>query len=456
MKPKTFAFENNKFFKSNLNIVCLLLLLIFVASCKQEDESFKTAEFTGVDGVYNFSKAVIGVVSDSISPAFVRFSRGDLFWFAEEDDVFCIPDWDSESNTYVVRYTENVLYINNKICLVCIPDSNEMIPALQELVKKDLSELQFISFNSKVPEICFPYLHEIAKIKPDVGFFIGGTLNEMAGFLKFFNPRYLFLSDFEDADTTLITGFANLEFLWADYWDANQQLPAMAGLKQLIISLGTDKGETITSNLFSNNPQLEKIKLDVSDEFDLSVLLPLVNLKELVIIDADSILNFEVINQFKKLEVLSIVGDKKIYDPLEIKLPKLKWMTFGAKFTQNEFNTFIGLHPNLEMVEFINNNQIIDLKALSVLRHLEGLTLTDTVPDLASVESLKNLKYLSLPNEFMDNEVTVENLQKAIPGALITVNEGYLCLGSGWLLLIVPLVLMFRILLRRKVTLSSK
>ena len=39
-------------------------------------------------------------------------------------------------------------------------------------------------------------------------------------------------------------------------------------------------------------------------------------------------------------------------------------------------------------------------------------------------------------------------IKRSLPGTLVGANEGF-CLGSGWLLLLVPLVLIFRFFGRR-------
>ncbi|MBP1674136.1 MAG: hypothetical protein H6Q24_274, partial [Bacteroidetes bacterium] len=86
------------------------------------------------------------------------------------------------------------------------------------------------------------------------------------------------------------------------------------------------------------------------------------------------------------------------------------------------------------------NDTISSLQALSKLPRLYGLTINDTITDIAAVETLNNLKYLSLPGNFLDDPLNRSEIQKSLPGTRIAANEGF-CLGSGWLLLLIPLVL---------------
>ncbi len=100
-------------------------------------------------------------------------------------------------------------------------------------------------------------------------------------------------------------------------------------------------------------------------------------------------------------------------------------------------------HPGLEVIEIIENNKINDLQPLSKLKLLCGLTITDTVTDITSVKTLTKLKYLSLPDKFLSDTFMKADLLKSLPNTRISANEGF-CLGSGWLLLLIPLVLIIR------------
>jgi hypothetical protein len=118
-------------------------------------------------------------------------------------------------------------------------------------------------------------------------------------------------------------------------------------------------------------------------------------------------------------------------------------MAFSSDVAQEEFNSFVDMHPNLEVIELIKNDMIRGLQSLSKLSKLSGLTVTDTVTDIASIKTLRNLKYLSLPADFLEDPISKAEIQKSLPDTRLAANEGF-CLGSGWLLLLIPLVLMIR------------
>lgn len=222
----------------------------------------------------------------------------------------------------------------------------------------------------------------------------------------------------------------------------NEPLPAMPSLKQLVFT-DLNQHAVITGDLLVNNRQIEKIGLANGGKLDLSFLRSLKNLRELVITQTDSLLNQEEINRHAELEVLVLAGKQMKIDPSVIRLPHLRWLAIPATVTQDEFNLLIKNHPGLEVVEIMNNDTISKLTALSGLPELTGLTLLDTVTDLQTVKTLKGLKYLSLPKTLLEDSLTRVELYQALPGTTIAANEGF-CMGSGWLLLLLPLVLILR------------
>ena len=450
MKPKNQVLKSQKDFKSNLYLIYCVILFIIVVSCNPKPEPYGIAEFKGVEEVVNYSKTPITFESDSISPTLLMYCKDDVISFG--DVAFFIADIESETNMFNVRSDDGILTINDKIYGISIPDSSQMVPWFANMDDKDLSCLQFLYFESEVPDVYYPYIKEIVKIKPDIGIFNEQSLNEVSDLLKIINPKYIVNSDISTNDFGILTELTNLEILWASLNDSImiEPLPAMPKLKQVVLFSDLGENKMLTNNLFNNNKQIEKVTFQFFDEFDLKILAPLHNLRELVGF-SNTFKNLDEINQHQSLEVLSIAVDEDDYSPSNFDLPNIRWMTFYENVTQDEFDRFVDHHPKLEVVELFNNSEIKNLDKLSVLDHLFGLTITDTEIDLKTIENLKNLKYLSLPDDFLAEATNREAVKTAFPGVNITANSGYLCLGSGWLLLLIPLVILFRILMRRKV-----
>ena len=166
------------------------------------------------------------------------------------------------------------------------------------------------------------------------------------------------------------------------------------------------------------------------------MLSPIENLKEFTLLLSDSLVNPELINRHRKLKSLNI---NAIYNPENIKLPRLRYVTLNSEVSQTGFDKFIMSHPNLEAIEITNNQEITDLHHLADLKNLMALTISDAVTDTNSIKNLSKLKYLSLPQEYLNNPALKAGLQQSLPDTRFAANQGF-CLGSGWLLLLLPLI----------------
>jgi hypothetical protein len=432
---------------SNCCFLFFVLLIPFLTSCTGRAKPYSIIEFEGPGEIANYSKSYLLMVnkSDSVNPTAIIGGIGDMYWF---DEYAFLYDGASTQNKFISKKIDNVLYLNDKIQSVHIPDNDEMVPWFKNLNERDFSALQFLSFSSIPSKSYRPYLTNLAKIKPDVGLIYNGNLEDMAELLGIFNPRVITGPSISRSDYDRLSKLTNLETLMVSLEDSviTDPLPPMPALKQLFIA-GTKANPVLTNNFLINNKQIERVTIQNFGTLDLLILKPLDNLKELAVDICDTIIDFDLINKHKKIELLSITGSKLIYNPDNIRLPSLRWMTFTSNVTQKEFNSFIDAHPDLEVIELLNNSKINSLQSLSKLRMLYGLTISDTITDIASIKTLKNLKYLSMPNSLLKDPSIKAGIQKSLPSARIAGNEG-ICLGSGWLLLIIPLVIIFRLFIK--------
>jgi hypothetical protein len=424
-------------------------LILFFASCISKPEPYSIIEFSGEEMISNYSKSFQLMIfeSDSLNPIAVPASPGDMFGW---DNIVFVYNDTSSKNTFRFKTVDNVVYVNDRISSIDIPDNDDMIPWFEKMKEKDLSALQFINFKSDIKESYLPYLAELAKTKSDAGLIYSGDFDELAGLLKIFDPRYIAGPALSGSDSDQLSMLNNLEILMVSLNDSIivDPLPTMPELKQLFLT-DIKKNVALTNDFLVNNKQIEKVIIQKEGRLDLTLLNPLEHLKELVVNGPDEIKNPELINNHKNLEVLSLTGDNLVYNPGLIKLPNLRWMAFSSNVTQQEFSSFAGYYPNLEMIEIVKNDTITSLQPLTKFRKLYGLIVIDTLTDISTIKTLTNLKYLSLPVDLLNDTLKKAELQNSLPGTRIVANEGF-CLGSGWLLLIIPFVLILRFFGRQK------
>ena len=427
----------------------LALLIILITSCTGKPQNYSILEFKGEGGVANYSKSLLLISheSDSVNPTALLAGTGDLLMFGDNEFLYFK---ESSQNKFSFKTIDKVDYINDKINSINIPGNEDMIPWFKQMKNTDISTLEFLNFKSKIQEGYFPYLTDLAKTKPGIGIGYAGKLGDMAGLFKIFNPGFVIGANLSQEDFNQLSGLTNLELLLINLEDSiyRDPLPAMPRLKQLII--GENKNEAIIKdNFLINNRQIEKLIIMTSGKFDFSIIKPLKNLKELVVSGFDSVENFDLIKSHKNLEVLSITSEKFRYDSNLNELSKIHWITFSSNTSQEDFNQFIKFHSDIEVVEIIKNKEINSLLPLLQLRKFYGLTITDTLTDIGTIKSLRNLKYLSLPKAVLKDSLRKAEIQKSLPDTRIVANQGF-CLGSGWLILIIPFILLFRVFAKQK------
>ncbi len=426
-------------------IACLMILTI---SCSRTPVPYSILNIAGNgDILSNYSKSFLltGYKPDSLNPASITGSPGDLF--IADDYTFVLDN--NSSTTISVRMLREGLYLNDKLVFLAIPENDDLIPWFTSLENKDLSALQFIGMKTELSDSYLPNLSRLAEIRRDVGLLYEGSITDIKKLLEIFDPPYLVGVELQQSDLPILQGLKNLQLLVASFTDyvSTTPLPEMPKLKQLVLT-DLDKNYELPADFLVNNKQLERLILHKPVKLDLSMLKPLGNLKELVVRESGEIINPGIINDHKKLELLVIGDEYAGYDLNMIKLPRLRWMTFFNNTTQQEFDTFVTSHPSLEVIEMAACDTVHSLRALSELGKLSCLTITDTVTDISSVAKLTNLKYLSLPSAFIDDSTKLAGIKSSLPGTRIVANEGF-CLGSGWILLIIPLCLMIRFFCRK-------
>ena len=393
--------------------------------------------------IYNYSRFLFPIMyeSDSLNSTALLAFNGDIIAYGDKSCFYYrVPS----GNKFSIKTINNAGFINDKINSICIPGNDDMIPWFEKMKTTDISDLDFLYFDSIVSESYIPYLTDLAKTKPHIGLGCEGSLKDMTRLFEIFKPRFLVGADLSLEDFNLLSGLTTLEFLSASLNDSvyTTPLPAMPELKQLILS--DLKEDAIKPDDFLiNNKQIERLTIMGSGKFNLLMLKPLKSLKESIIDGYDTIVNYDLILDHKRLELLSVAGEKSGSHVILKELSGIRWMTFNKEATQDGFDSFLESHPDLEVVTIINNDTIRNLKPLLNLKRLYGLTVADSLTDFAAIKSLKSLKYLSLPYDLLNDSIIKADLQKSLPGTVIVANQG-VCLGSGWLLLIIPLILAFR------------
>jgi hypothetical protein len=207
--------------------------------------------------------------------------------------------------------------------------------------------------------------------------------------------------------------------------------------------------DTIHPDFFSNNRDIENIAILNTNVADTSFLAQFRNLKSIAYPFCEN-LDLKPFAKLKKLDRLMLYGDSINNVAALRELKSLRWLHLPNETTQEQFDSIISFQTKLGLLEINSGSSIYDLSKISNCRSLKGLILYgDKMSYKRGLGKLTNLKYLALPEETYADSTYRNLLKKHFPNTTIVPNTG-ICLGSGWILLLIPLVLIFKLFYRAK------
>lgn len=429
-----------------LVVLALLLFAIIIAVVlKFKDEPrFTVVKLYGKGSAINMSKCydLVFFEAAKISKGSVLAEEGDLLG---HNDRFLILYDVRKDSMQVKEVGDSIIFVNGKVNTIVISAEENLLPWFRRMKTADMANLETICFTSKIPASYIPYIREIAQHKPtlSLAFEEADSLNVLDEYMKkvnFFDPRFVCASVTND-QLPLLASWKTVESIYISIQDSviSTSLPVLPALKQLILFGGNVKA--IPPSFLNNNKQLEKVTL-LGDFTEFEMLNPLNNLKELTINNEDDTVNIAALkNKFSQLSVLLLSGNYTNMGSFET-CKNLRWLGLPANTSQGQFDTIISQLPKLQVLELRGGNTIKNFVALQQLSKLRGLVITDTVTDKITLSSFKQLHYLSIPVKNKEDSTYALSLEKALPGCIIVANSGA-CLGSGWLLVLFPAVLLF-------------
>jgi hypothetical protein len=133
-------------------------------------------------------------------------------------------------------------------------------------------------------------------------------------------------------------------------------------------------------------------------------------------------------------------------------LKQLRWLGLPTNATQTEFAAIVLAHPDLEVLELGGVEGVTDLSPLRALPRLEAVTLDGAYDDLGVLRDLTSLRFIGLSRAIWENSPDqVAAIRAALPRAAV-VKVTPFCLGSGWILLLIPAVILMLFIPARRGT----
>ena len=177
----------------------------------------------------------------------------------------------------------------------------------------------------------------------------------------------------------------------------------------------------------------------------------LAELRELRVMNCKELADLRALERLSRLEVLSLWLDEGAADCAPVaRVPRLRQLTLSSEFEQDAFDSLVKALPHLESLDLCGCKNVKKLAMLRELRGLKHLTLLTESGDLKPVLEMKHLRLLTLPDKLLKEAKVATVVAEALPETVVT--EAHVCLGSGWLLLLLPAVAAGLVLWRRRLS----
>ena len=443
--------------------------LAVLASCKRAEPGAPARnelcilKVEGAAMCYNYTLAPFSwMVSDEGRPAGLLARDGDVLFFAEKGDdkkggiSLPLRYRATDGTALAVAFAPGRMLIGGKTVSVVLKDEATW-QWLGQASEEDLKVLRLLQMGESVDAAHLEILKKVAKTNPaiDLSPEAGGSppaTEESAAapaavgpgeVLRLFRPRFL------AAEAGLLSK------------QMDEIRPALGNVEVLI--LNNEKGESldflahlprlrtlILSNWSPEQTPLPKglttirslILIGAKSPAALSPLAGLAQLGQLTLAGGDAE-DLAGLAKLPRLKTLSLTACEKVADLGPLKNLVLEYLSFPPKISQQEFDAVVKDHPALKAVELFGCENVKDIAALKSLKNLEALILINPAFEgekhLADLKELKGLRLLVLPPDAFKGSAEIAELQKSLPDCLITAGKP-LCLGSGWILLLAPVV----------------
>jgi len=434
--------------KKTIRIIAFLLLVavaayILVKSYKKP--GYQIVKISGAESYANLSNSGLNLIvsnnMDSIS-ALPLFDE-ELLYLGIDEELLFYQYKKSDGVNLVFSWDGFRLFLNDEVIFARIDEDPMTLEWLDSVVDKGEPSLRSIGIEDSLPQPYQDRLEDLGEIMPELGLIIG-DLAWKDYLFKVFSPNFLAVEGYSSADTNklFLDDMQNLEVLFidAEYIDFND-FPSLKKLKYLLLT--SLEMEYLPQSLELPG-QLISLTLFEPDIKDLDMIKNLELLDQLSMVDLDSFAFGDKISSLKSLRSLSLTNCQNIRDIEKLgEINSLLRASYPSDIDQESFIKSIVKHKNLEILELPACEEIQSLEVLKELPKLACLTMTDPSVSIESLFDLTNLDYLAYTIE-EDDSASLQNLNSKLPNTLIVPVDG-LCLGTGWLLLFIPLLFLLGI-----------
>lgn len=433
----------------------LIILVLAGSSCwycvrNNGSDHYKIVTLYGAEACYKATNPFIQVTNNPDGYSALPLSDKELIGLSISKDDFVYRYLKSDGISLKFRSEGKKLFLNDRVVSATISEDPDVLSWFNGLTAVETKNLRQIVISDSLSADCQGALKKLAGINPGLGFFFDSdNIRIPAGeILELFDPSYIFGRwKAAKAGMDRIYSLKELELLeiMSDDFDIGR-LSRLKKLKSLFITDFNlpDKGEKLDfpaglKSLTFIQPKIENLEFLGRAE----------GLEEFNLVGCDSVHDLGPISGWKNLSRIGLPVTSLASNLTEIsRIPSIRGFSFPANITVDDFSRFISMHNKLETIELTGCEY---LRNLEPLKNLSGLSCLSILSDTLTADklfALKQLDYLSFQMDLPKDSVKMRDLKNHLPNTVIVPSKG-LCLGSGWILLAFPFLILFGIVSNR-------
>ena len=444
----------------SITVLFFLVAVLFFSGCglltTDRKSGYYIIDVTGPAMVLNYSKSTFefGSVSmyegDTLS---LVVSEGDLlyalFQGLESALLYRYAPDDGMDLSFSFDTVNDVCYLNDEIISLDLSEESGAWNWIEQ--HNAFQGIRSLNIFLPLPENGLESLGKIASVNPDPGLYVSGN-GPMKELFNLFDPEWLFA---EDIDPEIIQdatwgNLSKMELIVYACTDSGNLdfLLKLPGLQSLILT-GCD-GSTLAEFPFEKLAVLRSLCLIESDIHDLAFLGSLPGLENIDLVKCESLEKIGSLADFGNLNGLGFYDCHNLQDiPAINEIPDLERLCMPAGISQSDFSAILAAQPSLKVLELLNCENVTDLSPLKEYSGLEVLTISIDGADLSPLYGMQNLELLTLEQDYFKDSLHMDALKHALPDTRI-VPGGTFCLGSGWLILLIPMIIIWVVLKKWK------
>ena len=428
----------------------VLVASILLAGCGKQQE-YAIVEIRGADAAYNISRSWIyfGSYAGQDGTVSVPAGKGDLLYaINEEYDLAAFLMYDKHTgNNPVLSF--DTLYPSATFVNGVIHSLNLTLDSLPPELpppgrQNNLAGLKTLYLDLPLSLHMKEWLDTTFEGRRSIDLVLEGEdrYNQVHGLLEKFKPQWVYMPQLAISERLAgwSHGLKNISMLVVSREVLQAVDPAedLASLVSLIII--EDSDEPLKPLDLKRIRTLRNLSVIDFLHVDMSWFSETVNLESLFLVNADSVSSKNELSGLTRLKALGLtVSDWD--DDLPV-IGGLQWISFPRNIPQESFANWCSQHRNIKVLEIIGNNTLTDLGPLENLTGLSTLMLDASVAPLDPLRELKQLELLVIEQDVYDDpEAGIAELKDSLPGTRVVPGGGF-CLGSGWILLLIPVILL--------------